>query len=66
LAHKSLLAAYGKGLQQIDRAMVGRAIDDTWSEKVSPRSTVLTIFTVNLLTVLAAAVLTLLLLKVLR
>jgi len=64
LAHKSLLAAYGKGVRQIDRELARRAIVDTSGADSVPKGSALAVFMVDLGTIMAASVLTLLILKV--
>lgn len=63
LAHKSLLAAYGKGVRQIDRKIARCAIQDTTGDEKLPKGGALSAFMVDLGTVLTAAVLTVLILK---
>ncbi len=65
LAHKALLAAYGKGKQQIDKRLVIAAIKDSKGEENLPVPTQQRSFLVELGAIMAIAVATLLLLRVL-
>ncbi len=63
LAHKALLAAYGKGERQISRRHAQLAIRDTRSDEELPGRVVLTYHLLELSTILAVAVATLLVLR---
>lgn len=63
LAHKALLATYGKGLRQVNQAMMQRAICDTESKTQDRRENWLTSFVFDLGAVMAAAVVTLMVLR---
>lgn len=65
LAHKSMLAAYGKGKQQIDKRLVLAAIKDSTTEESFPRKSKQSSFVLEFGALMVVAVLTLLLLKAL-
>jgi MSHA biogenesis protein MshM len=66
LAHKSLLAAYGKGVKEIDRRIVRSAIKDSKGQERLARSSALSVFMVDLGTIMAAIMLTLAVLRMLQ
>lgn len=65
LAHKAMLAAYGKGKQKIDKRLVAVAIKDTRGKGAFPARFSQTPFVVELAAIVTVAVTTFLLLRVL-
>ncbi len=66
LAHKTMLSAYGKGLRQIDRKQAQLAIKDTCSNESQATGDVLVDFFADLGTVTLAAMITILLLRIMQ
>ncbi|NOQ51168.1 MAG: AAA family ATPase [Desulfuromonadaceae bacterium] len=63
LAHKALLAAYGKGRRSIDRRLMEAAIKDTNPQKETTAGAVVSGFMLKLGKILVAAIVTLLVLR---